>query len=538
MQGVRGDPREKPPQRWPTPFHRRRDSSSLRRHQVHLCARAHIGIPSKRPRDPQRVTVAPLPPSNPRDGLLFRVSTKKTCPRATAAAKEHTPPSNSHPKEPLACHPPRTPPFPRELCSPRLRTGAGTPARVSRRRVGWSGSPGFGGISGRFEFGMPVDLRRHTHRVEIGEGTQVREGARDERGYRIGTRVSIDRDVRTGDHCTIQNGADIHGGVTVEDGVFVGPGAQSTKDPYPPDHRADGRPLGDGDQEPVPTVVRHEASLGAGRHDPLRDRDRRARHGRRRSAQHAQRAPPRPRGGTPGPRDRDGVRLREARGEPGVSRGWMRALPPAEGAVAYARCPPPGAPAVSPASARPTCRCTRARPCVAGAGSRRRPRGTRARTGARHPPSRPGRGLPPVRATPWPLRCRASRTWNTRPSRSLPRSSSAEIPAHRRPRALHLAKMGLIWLSAHFTASSGLILSVAARANIWGMMKVSNTSETAPLANPGCPTLVLHLGASTSTAYLWGFPSRWAAASVRRACFTFSGGTVPMRDGNSYSSLA
>ncbi len=36
------------------------------------------------------------------------------------------------------------------------------------------------------------------------------------------------------------------------------------------------------------------------------------------------------------------------------------------------------------------------------------------------------------------------------------------------PRSFHLAKMGLICCSAHFTASSGLILSVAASANICG----------------------------------------------------------------------
>jgi UDP-2-acetamido-3-amino-2,3-dideoxy-glucuronate N-acetyltransferase len=107
-------------------------------------------------------------------------------------------------------------------------------------------------------------------RAEIGEGTQiwhftqVREGAVIGRGCRIGTGVYIDRDVRIGDHCKIQNGANIYRGVVLEDGVFVGPGAQFTNDPCPRAVAPDGRPLGDGDWEPVPTVVRRGASIGAG----------------------------------------------------------------------------------------------------------------------------------------------------------------------------------------------------------------------------------------------------------------------------------
>ncbi len=107
-------------------------------------------------------------------------------------------------------------------------------------------------------------------RAEIGEGTriwhftQVREGAVIGRGCRIGTGVYIDRDVRIGDHCKIQNGANIYRGVTLEDGVFVGPGVQFTNDPCPRAVAPDGRPLGDGDWELVPTVVRRGASLGAG----------------------------------------------------------------------------------------------------------------------------------------------------------------------------------------------------------------------------------------------------------------------------------
>ena len=50
------------------------------------------------------------------------------------------------------------------------------------------------------------------------------------------------------------------------------------------------------------------------------------------------------------------------------------------------------------------------------------------------------------------------------------------------PRPFHFAKTGMICPSAHFAASSALILSVACRAIICGRMPVSKTSPSAALA--------------------------------------------------------
>ncbi len=107
-------------------------------------------------------------------------------------------------------------------------------------------------------------------RARIGAGTriwhhaQVREGAVIGRECILGKNVYVDRDVVIGDRVKIQNNASIYHGVTLEDGVFVGPNACLTNDRYPRAITPDGRLKQDNDWEVAPTRVCHGASIGAG----------------------------------------------------------------------------------------------------------------------------------------------------------------------------------------------------------------------------------------------------------------------------------
>ena len=104
----------------------------------------------------------------------------------------------------------------------------------------------------------------------IGEGTkvwhhaQVREGASVGRECVLGKGVYVDKDVVVGDRCKVQNRASLFHGVTLEDGVFVGPHAVFANDTFPRAINPDGSPKSDDDWTVEPTLVRHGASVGAG----------------------------------------------------------------------------------------------------------------------------------------------------------------------------------------------------------------------------------------------------------------------------------
>ncbi len=106
--------------------------------------------------------------------------------------------------------------------------------------------------------------------AKIGSGTsvwneaQIRERAVVGSDCVIGKGVYIDRDVVVGDRCKIQNRASLFRGLTVEDGVYIGPHVSFTNDLYPRAVNADGSPKTDDDWEPRPTLVREGASIGAG----------------------------------------------------------------------------------------------------------------------------------------------------------------------------------------------------------------------------------------------------------------------------------
>ena len=100
--------------------------------------------------------------------------------------------------------------------------------------------------------------------TRIWHEAQVREGARIGAGCVLGKGVYIDRDVAVGDRCKIQNRASLFRGVTLEDGVFVGPHAVFANDRFPRAVNTDGSPKSDDDWDVEPVFVRHGASIGAG----------------------------------------------------------------------------------------------------------------------------------------------------------------------------------------------------------------------------------------------------------------------------------
>jgi acetyltransferase-like isoleucine patch superfamily enzyme len=106
--------------------------------------------------------------------------------------------------------------------------------------------------------------------AQIGRGTriwshsQVRPGARIGAGCNVGRNVFVDVDVIIGDRVKIQNNASLFRGVTVEDGVFIGPHVCLTNDRQPRAINADGSLKTDDDWQVTPIVVRAGAAVGAG----------------------------------------------------------------------------------------------------------------------------------------------------------------------------------------------------------------------------------------------------------------------------------
>ena len=92
---------------------------------------------------------------------------------------------------------------------------------------------------------------------------QVRERARIGAECVIGKNVYVDFDVIIGDRVKVQNNVSLFHGVTVEDGVFVGPHVCFTNDRVPRAINVDGTTKADDDWEVSPILVRRGAALGA-----------------------------------------------------------------------------------------------------------------------------------------------------------------------------------------------------------------------------------------------------------------------------------
>lgn len=103
----------------------------------------------------------------------------------------------------------------------------------------------------------------------LGAGTSVWNWVQIREGARLGTQciiakgVYIDFDVQIGNRVKIQNHVSVYHGVTLEDGVFVGPHVCFTNDRLPRAINADGTLKGDSDWTVTPILVRTGAALGA-----------------------------------------------------------------------------------------------------------------------------------------------------------------------------------------------------------------------------------------------------------------------------------
>lgn len=106
--------------------------------------------------------------------------------------------------------------------------------------------------------------------AEVGAGTriwrqaQIREFAQIGEQCNIGKGVYVDAHVRIGSRVKIQNHTSVFEGVTLEDGVFVGPHVCFTNDLFPRAITPSGSLKSADDWEVSPTLVRYGASIGGG----------------------------------------------------------------------------------------------------------------------------------------------------------------------------------------------------------------------------------------------------------------------------------
>lgn len=92
----------------------------------------------------------------------------------------------------------------------------------------------------------------------------VRAGAVIGEDCNLGYGVYVDAGVIIGNHVKLQNRVSVYRGVTLEDGVFVGPHVTFTNDKHPRSITPDGQPVSEEDWQPERTLVRYGASIGAG----------------------------------------------------------------------------------------------------------------------------------------------------------------------------------------------------------------------------------------------------------------------------------
>ena len=93
---------------------------------------------------------------------------------------------------------------------------------------------------------------------------QIREGARIGAQCNVGKGVYVGAGVVVGDRCKIENNASLFEGLTVEDGVFIGPHVVFTNDMRPRATNPDGSLQTAADWTMERATVRRGASIGAG----------------------------------------------------------------------------------------------------------------------------------------------------------------------------------------------------------------------------------------------------------------------------------
>lgn len=82
-------------------------------------------------------------------------------------------------------------------------------------------------------------------------------------GSKVGAFVEIRRQVKIGRNVKIQAFAFIPEGITIEDGVFIGPHVCFTNDKYPRAVNPDGSLMGADDWEIISTLIQEGANIGA-----------------------------------------------------------------------------------------------------------------------------------------------------------------------------------------------------------------------------------------------------------------------------------
>ena len=92
---------------------------------------------------------------------------------------------------------------------------------------------------------------------------QVREGAVIGDECILGRNTYVEDGAVLGNRVKLQNNVSVYRGVTLEDGVFVGPHATFTNDRYPRAINPDGTLKGLADWTVSPTLVRRGAAIGA-----------------------------------------------------------------------------------------------------------------------------------------------------------------------------------------------------------------------------------------------------------------------------------
>lgn len=105
--------------------------------------------------------------------------------------------------------------------------------------------------------------------AQIGEGTKVWHYAHVRKGAHLGVHcvlgksVFIDAEVLIGNNVKIQNFATLYHGLTVEDGVYIGPSATFTNDKVPRAINPDGTLKSPSDWVLLKTVLKKGCSIGA-----------------------------------------------------------------------------------------------------------------------------------------------------------------------------------------------------------------------------------------------------------------------------------
>lgn len=100
--------------------------------------------------------------------------------------------------------------------------------------------------------------------ASIGHMAHIQESAWVGDYSTIGNGACVGTSVRVGSYVTIQSFTHVCEGVTIEDGVFVGPHVCFGNDLFARSVTVDGRPKNRDDWMLTPTVIQYGASIGAG----------------------------------------------------------------------------------------------------------------------------------------------------------------------------------------------------------------------------------------------------------------------------------